>query len=68
MAAVSAASSRSWGSAAPLLSASIAFSRQVEGMNCIGPTARSYVVMPSIVPWSVSRISCRPPLPSSGRP
>ena len=29
----------------------------MEGMNCIGPTARSYTVSPSTRPPSVSRIS-----------
>ena len=38
-------------------------------MNCIGPTARSYVVSPSYFPPSVSAIRPTPGrLPSSGTP
>ncbi len=40
---------------------------QVEGMNCIGPTARSCVVSPSKTPWSVSAIIAKP-LPFSCGP
>ena len=41
---------------------------QVDGMNCIGPTARSYIVSPSSVPPSESRISATFGRPSSGMP
>jgi hypothetical protein len=43
-------------------------SRQVDGMNCIGPTARSNTGSPSSAPPSVSRISETFARPSSGTP
>jgi len=42
--------------------------RQVDGMNCIGPTARSQTVSPSSTPWSVSGIEAIPGDPSSRGP
>lgn len=42
--------------------------RQLEGMNCIGPTARSQTVSPSSTPWSVSGIAAIPGDPSSRGP
>jgi hypothetical protein len=42
--------------------------RQVLGMNCMGPTARSKVVSRSSKPWSVSVILAVPFDPSSGMP
>jgi len=41
---------------------------QLDGMNCIGPTARSYTGSPSRRPSSVSRIRATPGRPSSGMP
>jgi hypothetical protein len=49
-----AASSMSWGSATPSPSPSLPYRDHVEGMNCIGPTARSQVRLPSHRPASVS--------------
>jgi hypothetical protein len=40
---------------------------QVDGMNCMGPTAWSYVLLPSYWPLSVSLMSAKP-LPSSAGP
>ncbi|GAA3306575.1 hypothetical protein GCM10020295_63140 [Streptomyces cinereospinus] len=40
---------------------------QVDGMNCIGPTARSYVLSPSNAPSSVS-LMCAKPSPFSAGP
>ena len=54
----SAASLMSWGLRWPSPSASTPTTDQVEGMNCIGPTARSKVVSWSYWPASVSVISC----------
>ena len=50
----------SWGSRRPSLSASTPTIAQVDGMNCIGPTARSNLVSPSYCPASVSRINVVP--------
>jgi hypothetical protein len=55
-AAESAASSMSWGSATPSPSASRPCRDHVEGMNCMGPTARSQVRSRSHRPASVSRM------------
>ena len=41
---------------------------QVEGMNCIGPTARSKSLSLSYWPASVSLILAVPLVPSSGMP
>ena len=40
----------------------------VEGMNCIGPTARSQTLSPSKSPLSVSEIAATGPLPLRGTP
>jgi hypothetical protein len=56
------------GSANPSPFASAWIERHVDGMNCIGPTARSYTVSPSRAPPSVSRISATFGRPSSGMP
>jgi hypothetical protein len=40
----------------------------VEGMNCIGPTARSHVLSPSRDPPSVSAMAAKSLLPSSCGP
>ncbi|CAM5483874.1 hypothetical protein SCYAM73S_03916 [Streptomyces cyaneofuscatus] len=48
------------GSLRPSPLPSMAQFAQVDGMNCIGPTARSYVRSPSCTPLSVSRISAKP--------
>ena len=46
----------SWGLRRPSLSPSTPTTDQVDGMNCMGPTARSYVVSASYCPASVSVI------------
>ncbi len=48
------------GSALPSPSPSTPYERQVLGMNCIGPTARSQTVSPSRAPPSVSGIDANP--------
>jgi hypothetical protein len=52
----------------PSLSPSTPTTDQVEGMNCIGPTARSQRESESYWPPSVSEIRCVPLLPLSGIP
>ncbi|MCC9307186.1 hypothetical protein LN042_08740 [Kitasatospora sp. RB6PN24] len=41
---------------------------QVEGMNCIGPTAWSHTVLPPYLPPSVFGMAALPPVPSSSGP
>src|SRR5689334_14570593 len=55
-------------SVTPSRSASTAYCFQVDGMNCMGPTARSQLRSVSSVPPSVSGMDLRPPCPSSGGP
>ena len=50
------------------LSASTPTTDQVEGMNCIGPTARSYFASESYWPASVSAMVAMPLLPSRAMP
>ncbi len=64
----SAASSMSWGLRWPSPSESTPTTDHVDGMNCIGPTARSNSVSPSSAPASVSVMVVVPREPSSGMP
>ena len=52
----------------PSPSPSTPMTDQVDGMNCIGPTARSVVLSLSYWPASVSAIFWVPLLPSSAMP
>src|SRR6478735_7187276 len=58
----------SWGLRWASPSASTPTTDQVEGMNCIGPTARSHVLSASYWPASLSEISVVPSAPLSGGP
>src|SRR4051812_46130140 len=58
----------SWGLRCASPSASTPTTDQVEGMNCIGPTARSYFASESYWPASVSAIRDVPFLPVSATP
>jgi hypothetical protein len=57
-----------FGSRRPSSLASTPTDRHVDGMNCIGPTARSYVSSPSSAASSVSVINATFSRPSSGMP
>jgi hypothetical protein len=63
-----AASSMSCGFRTPSPSPSTPMDRQVPGMNCIGPTARSNAPSPSNEPASLSLIRAVPDEPSSRGP
>jgi len=62
------ASSMLFGSATPSSLPSRPTTAHVDGMNCMGPTARSHVVFPSHRPWSVSWMAAVPFEPSSSGP
>jgi hypothetical protein len=65
---VTAASNRLCGLAIRSPVASRPTDLQVDGMNCIGPTARSQTRSPSHVPPSLSRMVANPGRPSSSGP
>jgi hypothetical protein len=58
----------SWGLRSPSPSASTPTTDQVDGMNCIGPIARSNFASESYWPASVSEIRLVPWLPSRAMP
>ncbi|MPZ83113.1 MAG: hypothetical protein GEV28_23055 [Actinophytocola sp.] len=61
MPAATVASNTLCGLESPSLLPSETYPRQVDGMNCIAPTARSQRASPSSRPPSVSRIAAKPP-------